>query len=78
MVFFDNPIPEIQDPRPAELRAGKSKLKKPHLVSVNGGVITTHLKSVVSLGRHSKERCRDTLLRQVGKGTEKSLTLVIL
>lgn len=73
MEFFDNPIPKTQDPRPAELRAGKSKLGKPHLVSVDGGKITTHLKPVVSLCRHRKERCRDTLPRQVGKGTEKSL-----
>ena len=54
---FDNSIPETQDPRPAELRAGESKLEKPHLVSVDGGVITTSPKSVVSVGRHRKERC---------------------
>jgi hypothetical protein len=78
MKLFDNPIPETQDPRPAELRAGKSKLKKHHLVSVDGGTITTHLKMVVNVVGHYKKRCRDTLLRQVGKGTEKSLKLVIL
>ena len=46
MAFFDISIPETQDPRPAELRAGESKLKKHHLVSADGSVITTSSKSV--------------------------------
>jgi hypothetical protein len=68
-MLFDIRIPETQDPRPTELRVGESKLKKNHLVSEDGGEITTRLKSVVNVGRHRKERCRDTLLRQVGWGT---------